>query len=218
MASSPNTSFEIDVGKVTQFNFLGSKTITDGDCSHKIKRCFLPGRKAITKIGNVLKSRDNTGLKDMSLNRLQDIVKDREAWHAAVCEVAKSQTQLSIWTTSQGRIVAIKLFLLRTPAFQLFSSLCFGHRNLHLSRKFWDFPGSPAVKNLPCNAGDASSIPGWETEIRLRGAAQNEVINSFTWDISALYSELKFLLVYFNFFKKYLLKFSLFWKLWYSLG
>ena len=202
MASSPNTSFQIDMAKVTQFIFLGSKIIADGGCSHKIKRCFLLGRKAITNIGNVLKSRDNTGLKDMSLNRLQDIVKDREAWHAVVCEVAKSQTQLSIWTTSQGRIVAIKLFLLQTPVFQLFSSLCSGHRNLHLSRKFWDFPGSPAIKNLPCNAGDASSIPGWETEIRLHGAAQNKVINSFTWDISALYSELKFLLMYFNFFKK----------------
>ena len=202
MASSPNTSFQIDMAKVTQFIFLGSKIIADGGCSHKIKRCFLLGRKAITNIGNVLKSRDNTGLKDMSLNRLQDIVKDKEAWHAAVCEVAKSQTQLSIWTTSQGRIVAIKLFLLQTPVFQLSSSLCSGHRNLHLSRKFWDFPGSPAIKNLPCNAGDASSIPGWETEIRLHGAAQNKVINSFTWDINALYSELKFLLMYFNFFKK----------------
>ena len=76
--------------------------------------------------------------------------------------------------------LTIKLFLLQTPAFQLFSSLCFGHRNLRLSRKFWDFPGSPAIKNLPCNTGDASSIPGWETKIRLHGAVQNEVINSFT--------------------------------------
>ena len=46
--------------KVADFIFLGSKITADGDCSRKIKRCFLLGRKAITNIDNVLKTRDNT--------------------------------------------------------------------------------------------------------------------------------------------------------------
>ena len=43
---------------VTDFIFLGSKIIADGDCSHEIKRCFLLGRKAITNLETILKSRD----------------------------------------------------------------------------------------------------------------------------------------------------------------
>ena len=45
---------------VTEFIFLGSKITVDGDCSHEIKRCLLLGRKAMTNLGSVLKSRDNT--------------------------------------------------------------------------------------------------------------------------------------------------------------
>ena len=53
MASSPITSWQIDgekVETVTVFIFLGSKITADGDCSHKIKRCFLLGRKAMTNL------------------------------------------------------------------------------------------------------------------------------------------------------------------------
>ena len=63
MTSSPITSWQIDGGKVetvTDFIFLGSKITVDGDCSHDIKRHFLLGRKAMTKLDSVLKSRDNT--------------------------------------------------------------------------------------------------------------------------------------------------------------
>ena len=75
---------------------MGSKITADGDCSHKIKRYLFLGRKAMTNLDAVLKSRDITLLtKDMRLTKLQEIVKDREAWHAAVHGVAKSQTQLS---------------------------------------------------------------------------------------------------------------------------
>ena len=62
MASGPITSWQIDrekVETVTGFIFLGSK-ITADDCSHEIKRCLLLGRKAMTKLGNILKSRDIT--------------------------------------------------------------------------------------------------------------------------------------------------------------
>ena len=60
MASSPITSWQIDGGKletVTNFIFLGSKITVDGDCSHKIKRCLLLGRKAMTNLDSILKRR-----------------------------------------------------------------------------------------------------------------------------------------------------------------
>ena len=63
MASSPLTSWQIDgekVDTVTDFIFLGSKITTDHDCSYKIKRCQLLGRKAITNLDSVLKNRDIT--------------------------------------------------------------------------------------------------------------------------------------------------------------
>ena len=58
MASSPITSWWILGGKVTDFIFLGSKITMDGDCSHKIKRHLLLGRKARTKLDSILKSTD----------------------------------------------------------------------------------------------------------------------------------------------------------------
>ena len=63
MASSPITSWEIDgetVETVSDFILGGSKTIADGDCSHEIKRCLLLGRKAMTNLDGILKSRDIT--------------------------------------------------------------------------------------------------------------------------------------------------------------
>ena len=63
MASGRNTSWEIDgrkVETVTDFIFWGSKISADGDCSHEIKRCLILGRKAMTKLDSVLKSRDIT--------------------------------------------------------------------------------------------------------------------------------------------------------------
>ena len=61
MASDPIMSWQIKTGKmesVTDFIFLGSKITADGDCSHEIKRCFLLGRKAMTNLDSVFKSRD----------------------------------------------------------------------------------------------------------------------------------------------------------------
>ena len=60
MASSPTTSWEIDGETVSDFIFLGSKITTDGDCSHKIKRCLLLGRKVMTNLDSIFKSRDIT--------------------------------------------------------------------------------------------------------------------------------------------------------------
>ena len=63
MASSPITSWQIDgetVETVADFTFLGSKITADGDCSHEIKRCLLLGRKVMTNLDSILKSRDIT--------------------------------------------------------------------------------------------------------------------------------------------------------------
>ena len=63
MASGPISSWEIDgetVETVADFSFLGSKITADGDCSHEIKRRFLLGRKVMTNLDSILKSRDIT--------------------------------------------------------------------------------------------------------------------------------------------------------------
>ena len=63
MASGPITSWQIDqetMERVTDFIFRGSQITADGDCSHEIKRCLLLGRKAMTHLESILKSRDIT--------------------------------------------------------------------------------------------------------------------------------------------------------------
>ena len=63
MASGPVASWQIDgeaVQTVADFIFLGSKITADGDCSHEIKRCLLLGRKVMTNLDSILKSRDIT--------------------------------------------------------------------------------------------------------------------------------------------------------------
>ena len=60
MASGPTTSWEIDGETVSDFIFLGSKITADGDCSHEYKRHLLLGRKVMTNLDSILKSRDIT--------------------------------------------------------------------------------------------------------------------------------------------------------------
>ena len=70
MASGPNTSWQTDEEKVetvTDFIFSGSKTTAEGDWRHEIKRCLLLGRKAVTNLDSVLKSRDITLLTKVCL-------------------------------------------------------------------------------------------------------------------------------------------------------
>ena len=70
MAFGPIISWHIDretMETVTDFIFLGSKITADGDCSHEIKRCLLLGRKAMTKLDSILKSRDITLLTKVCL-------------------------------------------------------------------------------------------------------------------------------------------------------
>ena len=61
MASGPITSWQMDgetMETVTNFTFLGSKITADGDCSHEVKRCLLLGKKAMTNLDSIFKSRD----------------------------------------------------------------------------------------------------------------------------------------------------------------
>ena len=70
MISGPISSLEIDgetMETVTDFLFLGCKIIADGDCSHEIKRCFLLGRKVMTNLDSILKSRDTALLTKVHL-------------------------------------------------------------------------------------------------------------------------------------------------------
>ena len=70
MASDPITSWQIDgetVETVSDFIFRGSKTTADADCSHEIKRCLLLGRKVMTNLDSILKSRDITLPKKLHL-------------------------------------------------------------------------------------------------------------------------------------------------------
>ena len=86
MTSSPITSWEIDgetVETVSDFIFWGSEITADGDCSHEIKRCLLPGRKAMTNLDSILKSRDITLLTKFCLVKAMvfPVVKYRcESW------------------------------------------------------------------------------------------------------------------------------------------
>ena len=67
MASGPITSWEINVETVSDFIFWGSKITADGDCSHEIKRRLLLGRKVLTNLDSILKSRDITLLTKVPL-------------------------------------------------------------------------------------------------------------------------------------------------------
>ena len=74
MAFGPITSWQIDgetMETVADFIFLGSKITADGDCSHKIKRCLLLGRKVMTNLDSVLKCRDITLSKSLSIKKLK---------------------------------------------------------------------------------------------------------------------------------------------------
>ena len=92
MASGPITSWEIDgetVETVSDFVFLGSKITADGDCSHEIKRCLLPGRKAMTNLESILKSRDITLLTKVHISKAMVflvVMYGCESWTLKKCQ------------------------------------------------------------------------------------------------------------------------------------
>ena len=86
MASGPITSWQIDeetMETVSDFIFLGSKITVDGDCSHEIERCLLLGRKAMTNLDCILKSRDSTLLTRVHIVKAMAfpvVMCGRESW------------------------------------------------------------------------------------------------------------------------------------------
>ena len=86
LASVPTTSRQIDgetMELVTEFVFLGSKITEDGDCSHEIKRCLLLGRKAMTNLDSILRSKDVTLLKKVCLVKVMifpAVLYEPESW------------------------------------------------------------------------------------------------------------------------------------------
>ena len=88
MTSNPFTSWQIDGEKVeivTDFIFLGSKITADGDCSHEIKRCLLFGRKAVTNLDSILKSRDITLLTKVCLVKAMIFPVDMYGYESWTC-------------------------------------------------------------------------------------------------------------------------------------
>ena len=111
MASGPISSWQIDGGTtetVRDFIFLGSKITTDGDCSHEIRRCLLLGRKAVTNLDSILKSRD--------------ITLSTKAWVVKAMIYAVVRYQCESWTIKKAECQTIDTFelwcwrrLLRVP-------------------------------------------------------------------------------------------------------
>ena len=91
-----------------------------------------------------------TNSRDMSLSKLQEMVKDRETWHAAVHGVTKSQTQVA---TEQQQNYSRNMCALGPTLLSFIKKLLF---KISLS----GFPDGPVFKNPPANAGDMDSIPG----------------------------------------------------------
>ena len=116
MASSPIISWQIDGGKVetgTDFIFLGSKITVDGNCSHKIKRRLLFGRKAMTNLDTILKSRDITLLKKVCIVKamfFQVVMCGCESWTIKKAECRRTDG-FELW--SWRRILRV-LWMVRT--------------------------------------------------------------------------------------------------------
>ena len=100
MASSPITSWQIEGEKVvTDFLFLGSKITVDSDYSHDIKRCLLLGRKAMTNLDSILKSRDIT--QPMKVHKVKTMVFPVVMYGCESFTIRKLSTEelmLSNWT------------------------------------------------------------------------------------------------------------------------
>ena len=102
IASSPITLWQIDgetIETVTDFIFLGSKITEDGDCSHESKRCFLLGRKVMTNLDSILKSRDITLPTNVHLVKAMDfpiVMYGYESWTIKKAERQRSDA-FELW-------------------------------------------------------------------------------------------------------------------------
>ena len=144
MASNPITSWQINgeiMETVTDFIFLGSKSIVDGDFSHEIKRRLLLGRKAMTNLDSILKSRDIT------LPTKVCLVKAMVFLVVVIygCELVKSLSRVQLFTT------------LWTVAYQAPPSMGFSRQ------EYWSGLPFPSPGDLP-NPGIESRSPPLEAE------------------------------------------------------
>ena len=99
MASGPITSWEIDGETVADFIFLGSKMTSDGDCSHEIKRRLLLGRKVMTSLDSILKSRDITLSTKVPLVKAMDfpiVMYQCESWTIKKAECGRTDA-FELW-------------------------------------------------------------------------------------------------------------------------
>ena len=93
MAPVSITSWPIDGETVSDFIFLGSKITADGDCSHEIKRCLLLGRKVMTNLDSILKSRDITLQTKFSLVKAMVfpvVMYEYESWTIKKAEIGRA--------------------------------------------------------------------------------------------------------------------------------
>ena len=117
MASGPITSWQIEEEKVetvTDFTFLGSKIIADGDCNHKIKRCLLLGRKAITNLDSIFKKqRHHSANKGLYIKAMvfpvvmykceSWAIKKAEYWRIYTCKLWRWRRLLRVpWTARRS--------------------------------------------------------------------------------------------------------------------
>ena len=125
MASSPIISWQIDGGKVetgTDFIFLGSKITVDGNCSHKIKRRLLFGRKAMTNLDTILKSRDITLLKKVCIVKamfFQVVMCGCESWTIKKAECRRTDG-FELW--SWRRLLRV-LWTVRTTSLSILKEI-----------------------------------------------------------------------------------------------
>ena len=111
MASGSITSWQIDaetMETVTDFIFLGSKIIEDGDCIHEIKRRLLHGRKAMTSLDSILKSRDTTLLTKVHRVKAMGypvVMTERESWNIKKAELQRTEA-FTLWCW--GRLLRVK--------------------------------------------------------------------------------------------------------------
>jgi len=127
MASSPITSWQIDRETVADFISLGSKITADGDCSHEIKRHLLLGRKVMTSLESILKSRDITLLTKVHLVKAMVFpvvmygyeswtLKKAEHWRIDVFELWCWRRLLRVpWTARRSNKSILKVFIGRIP-------------------------------------------------------------------------------------------------------
>ena len=174
MASGPIISWQMDgepVETVTDFIFLGSKMTADGDCSHEIKSCSLLGRKAMTNLDSMLKSRDITLPTKVHLAKaivFPVVIYGCESWTIKKAECQRIddfelwcwKRLLRVpWTARRSNQSIVKEISLEFSLEELLLKLKLQYFGRGLEAR-GSVPGGSDGKEFACNAGDPDLIPG----------------------------------------------------------